>query len=104
MECPDSGGPRSPHHDQDADEDYGLLFVGGCWASFMGFPGFLGLIGLLGFPGLTNEGDPEFFINRYRDYHHRHVNQAQLGCAPGIVRTKVGYGGGSTPSPSYRWK
>ena len=78
LECPDSGGPRSshdsisyyiiwggprsPHHDQDADENNGLLFVGVCWASFMGFPGFLGLIGLLGFPGLPNEGDPEFFI------------------------------------------
>ena len=80
----------------------------GCWPAvcwwFLGFLGFLGLIGLLGFPGLPNEGDPEFFINRYRDYHRHHVNQAQLGCAPGIVRTKVGYGGGSTPSPSYRWK
>merc|ERR1712012_1502869 len=28
--------------------------------------------------------------------------EAQLGCAPGVVRTVVGYGGGTTPSPSYR--
>merc|ERR1712106_910888 len=28
--------------------------------------------------------------------------EAQYGCAPGIVRTKVGYSGGTTPDPSYR--
>jgi len=28
--------------------------------------------------------------------------EAQYGCAPGIVRTKVGYAGGTTANPSYR--
>ena len=41
------GGPRSPHHDQDADEDYGLLFVG---PHGNGFPWFLGSHRPPGFP------------------------------------------------------
>ena len=31
-----------------------------------------------------------------------YIYQAQYGCAPGIVRTKVGYAGGSTANPSCR--
>ena len=36
-----------------------------------------------------------------KSYIYNHY-QAQYGCAPGIVRTKVGYAGGTTPDPSYR--